>query len=194
MSPGCIYIIETGMDNTFDEQDLIAGCKRGDSQARRRLYEQYAPAMLSVCTRYAGDRETARDLLQEGFIKVFTKIGGYSGSGSFSGWMRRVFVTTALEYLRQNDALKLSVSIDECGDRMDEESHSALESLSADELLKCIAALPDGYRTIFNLYAIEGYSHAEIARMMHIKESSSRSQFGRARQMLQKKILQYRAE
>lgn len=179
-----------GMNNTSDEQELIAGCKRGEAQARRLLYERYAPAMLSVCTRYAGgDRETARDLLQDGFVKVLTKIGSYTGEGSFAGWIRRVFVTTALEWLRRNDALKLSVSVDECHDTVDEASVSALEKLSADELMQCIARLPDGYRTIFNLYAIEGYSHAEIAGMLHIKEASSRSQFARARQMLQKEIL-----
>ena len=178
------------MDSTFDEQEVIAGCKRGDGQARRWLYERYAPSMLSVCTRYAGDRDTARDLLQEGFIRVFTKIGGYRGSGSLEGWMRRVFVTTALEQLRRADVLRQSVAADECLDLPDECTPSAVERISVDELLQCVAALPDGYRTVFNLYAIEGYSHAEIADMLHIREASSRSQFARARQMLQQMVLQ----
>lgn len=178
------------MDTTFDEQEIIAGCKRGDAQARRRLYERYASSMLAVCTRYAGDRETARDLLQEGFIRVFTKIGGYRGCGSLEGWMRRVFATTALEQLRRADVLRQSVGTDECLDLPDECAPSAVERLSADELLQCVAELPDGYRTVFNLYAIEGYSHAEIADMLHIREASSRSQFARARQMLQQMVLQ----
>lgn len=177
------------MNCTFDEQEIIAGCKQGKASARKSLYEQFAPAMLAVCVRYTGNRETARDLLQDGFIKVFTKIDTYSASGSFAGWMRRVFVTTALEYLRQNDALKLSMSIDEVSGIADNENWSVVQKLSADDLLKCVSELPEGYRTIFNLYAIEGYSHAEIAKMMQIKEGTSRSQFARARQMLQKKIL-----
>ena len=176
------------MSRTFDEQEIIAGCRRGEAWARKLLYEQFAPAMLSVCARYAGNRDTARDLLQDGFIKVFTKIDSFSGSGSLAGWMRRIFVTTSLEHLRRNDALKLSMAIDEYTNIADEVDVSAVEKLSADDLLKCINELPDGYRTIFNLYAVEGYSHAEIAEMLHIKESSSRSQFGRARQLLQKRI------
>ena len=90
----------------MDEQLLIAGCKRGESWARKEVYELYAPAMMSVCMRYVNNRETARDLLQDGFIKIFTKIGSYTGSGAFPGWVRRVFVTTALEYLRKNDAIR----------------------------------------------------------------------------------------
>lgn len=176
------------MSRIIEEQEIIVGCKRGEAWARKQLYEQFAPAMLSVCTRYAGNRETARDLLQDGFIKVYTKINTYSGSGSFAGWLRRIFVTTALEFLRHNDVIKQSVNIDECSEIADEIGHSAVEKLSADDLLKCIAELPDGYRTIFNLYAIEGYTHAEIAEMLHIQESSSRSQFGRARLLLQKNI------
>lgn len=178
------------MSRTFDEQEIIAGCRRGEAQARKQLYEQFAPAMLSVCARYSGNRDTARDLLQDGFIKVFTKIDTFTGSGSFAGWIRRIFVTTSLEFLRQKDALRLSINLDELNNIADEIDISIVDKLSADDLMKCISELPDGYRTIFNLYAIEGYSHAEIAEMLHVKESSSRSQFGRARQLLQRKINQ----
>ena len=94
----------------MDEQLLIDGCMRGESWARKELYEQYAPAMMSVCMRYVGDRETARDLLQDGFVKIFTKIRSYSGSGAFGGWIRRIFVTTALEYLRSSENTRLSVA------------------------------------------------------------------------------------
>ena len=96
----------------MDEQLLIDGCMRGESWARKELYEQYAPAMMSVCMRYVGDRETARDLLQDGFVKIFTKIRSYSGSGAFGGWIRRIFVTTALEYLRSSENTRLSVGLD----------------------------------------------------------------------------------
>ena len=172
----------------MDEQLLIAGCKRGDAKARSKLYEMYAPSMLSVCMRYVSDRETARDLLQDGFIKVYTKIDSYSGIGAFGGRLRRVFVTTSLEYLRRNDTLRISNSIDEYDDVAGDAGISALEHISADELMACIADLPNGFRTVFNLFALEGYSHAEIAEMLNIKESTSRSQFIRARKMLQKNV------
>lgn len=163
----------------MDEQLLIDGCMRGESWARKELYEQYAPAMMSVCMRYVGDRETARDLLQDGFVKIFTKIRSYSGSGAFGGWIRRIFVTTALEYLRSSENTRLSVGLD---------GYSVLDRLSADDLLACVAQLPSGYRTVFNLYAIEGYTHSEIAEMLHVQEATSRSQFIRARNALQKSV------
>jgi RNA polymerase sigma-70 factor (ECF subfamily) len=172
----------------MDEQLLIAGCKRGESEARRKLYELYASAMMSVCIRYVSNRETARDLLQDGFIKVYTRIDSYSGTGSFGGWMRRIFVTTSLEYLRRNDTFRISTSIDDYEDMAEDDGVSALDEISADELLACIAKLPNGFRTVFNLFAIEGYSHAEIAEMLNIKESTSRSQFIRARKVLQKSV------
>ena len=172
-----------------DEQELIAGCIEGKSWAQRAIYDRFAPAMMSVCVRYVADRETARDLLQEGFIKLFTKIESYSGTGAFGGWVRRIFVTTALEYLRQNDALKQSTDIDEVGYHIENDEISVLEKISADDLLACVAQLSDGYRTVFNLYAIEGYSHAEIADMLCISEGTSRSQFMRARKILQKSVL-----
>ena len=107
----------------MDEQLLIDGCKRGETSARKELYELYAPAMMSVCARYVRDRETARDLLQDGFIKVFTKIQTYSATGPFGAWVRRIFVTTALEYLRKYDALRLSAPIDEYGEQVETRMH-----------------------------------------------------------------------
>lgn len=172
----------------MDEQQLIAGCKKGEAWARKTLYELYAPGMLSVCMRYVGNKESARDLLQDGFLKIFTKIDTYSGSGAFGGWIRRVFVTTALEHLRKNDALRLSLNFDECEELADEIEVSVLDRLSADDLHDCVSRLPNGYRTVFNLYAIEGYSHSEIAEILHIQEASSRSQFIRARNLLQKNV------
>lgn len=172
----------------MDEQLLIAGCKRGEASARRELYELYAPAMLSVCARYVNDRETARDLLQDGFIKIFMKIDTYQASGPFGAWVRRIFVTTALEYLRKCDALRSGARIDEFDEQVEDKDASVLDRLSADDLLECISRLPNGYRTVFNLYAIEGYSHREIADMLHIQEASSRSQFIRARKVLQDNV------
>jgi len=173
----------------MDEKLLVDGCKRGESWARKEIYEIYAPLMMSVCMRYVNNRETARDLMQDGFIKVFTKIHTYSGMGALGGWIRRVFVTTSLEYLRANDALKLSVSIDETDMHPAYTGESALDKLSVDELMECVGYLPDGYRTVFNLYAIEGFSHKEIGEMLHISEITSRTQFIRARNALQKSVL-----
>lgn len=173
----------------MDEKELVAGCERGESWAYRKIYELHAPAMMGVCMRYVHDKETAKDILQEGFIKVYTKLHTYSEKGSLAAWMRRVFVTTALEYLRQTDALKLSTSIDDHYDSFENSSISAVERLTAEELMACIGRLPQGYRTIFNLFAIEGYSHSEIASMLNIKESTSRSQFLRGRKLLQEIVL-----
>jgi RNA polymerase sigma-70 factor (ECF subfamily) len=171
-----------------DEQELISGCKRKDTGARKKLYELYAPAMLGICVRYVAEKETARDILHEGFIKVFTKIDSYSGAGSFEGWIRRIFVTSALEYIRSEKAFSGTVSLDYCDEKGGNGDTYIVEKLSADEIVQCINELPAGFKTIFNLYAVEGYSHAEIAEMLHIQEASSRSQFSRARQLLQTKI------
>ena len=171
-----------------DEQRLITGCKKGEPWAQKQVYELYASAMFSVCARYVNDRETARDLLQDGFIKIFTKADSYSGTGSFAGWIRRIFVTTALEYLRQNKSLMENASLDENFHSIENEDVSILDKISADDLMNCVSCLSPGYRTVFNLYALEGYSHAEIAGMLNISENTSRSQFMRARKILQEKV------
>ena len=172
-----------------DEQQLIADFRKGKSEAQKKIFELHATAMLAVCARYVRDRETARDLLQDGFIKVFEKAESYSGAGSLGGWMRRIFVNTALEYLRQHDALKMSLSIDDHNDAFESNDISAIDKITTDDLLSCVAQLPDGFRTVFNLYAIEGYSHSEIAGMLNINEVTSRTQYMRARNQLQKSVL-----
>jgi RNA polymerase sigma-70 factor (ECF subfamily) len=178
------------MDDKMSELSrLIVSCKGKDAKARKKLYELYAPAMFGICFRYVKEKETAKDILQEGFIKVFTKINDYTGTGSFEAWMKKVFVTTALEYLRSTKTWRLNVNMEEYeGTIVDNFDISMISKLSADEIRKCINDLPPGFRTVFNLYAVEGYSHAEIARMLKIKEASSRSQLARARQLLQNKI------
>ena len=177
------------LDNqSIDEQKLIAGCVKGERWAQKTLYEMYAPVLMSVCVRYVGDYETARDVLQDGFIKLFTKIEMYSGTGSFAGWVRRIFVTTALEFLRKNDALKQSLNINEYNEAIENSEVSVIDQISANDLMKIILELPDGYRTVFNLYVLEDFSHAEIAGMLNITENTSRSQFMRARKLLQLKV------
>jgi RNA polymerase sigma-70 factor (ECF subfamily) len=171
----------------MDEQ-LIKECIRKDIRAQKQLYEKYSSLMMSVCVRYVKDREVAEDVLQDGFIKLFDKIHTYSGLGSFVGWMRKIFVNTALEYLRRNDILKYSTDIESAYD-IESEDESPVDRVSADELMKCIAELPSGFRAVFNMFAVEGYSHAEIAKQLGIREVTSRSQYARARILLQQKIL-----
>lgn len=169
------------------DKQLIERCKKGDRDAFGQLYSMYSGKMFGICMRYAGDREVAKDLLQDGFVTVFTKIGDFRGDGSFEGWLRRVFVTTALGYLRKNSMAAGMKSTDEVCDLSDDDP-SALEKMSADELLGVIGELPEGYRMILNLYAIEGYAHKEIAEMLGINEGTSRSQYARAKAYLRKKL------
>ena len=174
------------------EKQLIRRCQQGDSKALKTLYERYADKMLGVCFRYVNDRDTARDLLHDGFVTIITKIGDFRGEGSFEGWIRRIFVTTSLGYLRKNHNLADPRQVDTMFDLNGKEA-SAIESMSAEELLKTIGKMPEGYRTVLNLYAIEGYSHREIAEMLHISENTSRSQYARAKTYLHKELQQQEA-
>lgn len=177
-----------------DESKLIAACIKGNARAQRQLYEQYAPAMLGVCMRYTADYATSQDMLQDGFIKVFTKLESFTGEGAFGGWLRKIFVTTCLEFLRQKNALNGAEDIGELNNLSMDGHESVIDSLSAADLMECVAKLPSGYRTVFNMYAIEGFSHAEIAEELQISENTSRSQFMRARNMLQKNVVEILGE
>ena len=143
--------------------------------------------MFPICIRYIGDRAAAEDVLQDGFITLFEKIGSYKGEGSFEGWARRIFVTTALMALRKKDALKMSDELDSAKG-MKAETVSQVQNIGYKELMKLIMTLPPGFRTVFNLYSIEGYSHKEIGEMLGISETTSRTQLSRARLWLQKMI------
>ena len=143
--------------------------------------------MFPVCLRYVSDRLAAEDILQDGFITLFTKLNSYKGDGSFEGWARRIFVTTALMALRKKDALKMSDEL-EAVRGMKADTTTQIQNLGYKELMNLIMSLPTGFRTVFNLYAVEGYSHKEIAEMLGITETTSRTQFSRARIWLQKKI------
>lgn len=170
-----------------DERQLIADCKAGKLKAQRALYTCFARKMMTVCMRYSDNVESAQDLLQEGFIKVFSSIHTYGFTGSFEGWMRRIFVNTALEELRKKDVLKNSIELDTPIVQA-EADYSAIDQISANDLLDLISGLPTGFRTVFNMFAIEGYSHKEIADALGISESTSRSQYARAKKALQEKI------
>ena len=171
----------------MDEKQLIEGCKNGNRKAQKALYDKYSKRMMAVCMRYVNDIEDARDLLQEGFVKVFTNIHQYLGEGVFDGWVRKIFVNCALEQLRQKDILREAEDITESAYAYIPDE-SAIAQMSAEEIMVYVRALPDGFRTVFNMFAIEGYSHKEIGEQLHITESTSRSQFMRARKLLQKMI------
>jgi len=173
----------------MEERQLIKECIRGEMRARKMMYELYAPAMMTVCRRYVTNHETARDLLHDGFVKLFNKIDSYSGTGSFKGWMKKIFVTTALEYLRKNDIMKYSIDVEEIDDLVEETDISMFEHLTNDDLMMCIARLPEKCRIVFNMHAIEGYTHVEIAREIGVNESTSRTNYAKARQLLQKMIM-----
>ena len=143
--------------------------------------------MFPICIRYAGDRESAQDILQDGFITLFTKLDDYKGDGSFEGWARRIFVTTALMYLRKKDVLKMSDDLD-LARGLKADTVTQTQNLGYKELMELIMTLPPGFRTVFNLYALEGYSHKEIGEMLGISETTSRTQLSRARIWLQNKI------
>ena len=171
----------------YDEAQLIAGCIRGDRNAQRMLYERYASVMYPVCVRYLG-REDAKDVLQDGFLTVFDKIGTYKGEGSFEGWMRKIFVNACLMQIRKGDVLRYSEDINESPELGGTMEHGVLEQLSSREILDLVAQLPPGLRSVFNLFVLDGYSHAEVSALLGITEQSSRSQVSRARSLLQEKI------
>ena len=169
------------------ETEWIEGAKRGDRRSQKAIYELLSAKMYAVCLRYMGDRDSAEDILQDGFVTLFSKLDSYSGEGSFEGWARKIFVNTALMSLRKKDALKNTEDVDAARQIASDEP-TPVQRIAHDELLKMIAALPPGFRTVFNMYVIEGYSHKEIAEVLDISETTSRSQLQRARTLLQTKI------
>ena len=168
-------------------EQLVPACRNGDRKAQKRLFDALAPKMMALCLRYIGDRPTAEDVLQDGFITLFSRLDSYSGTGSFEGWARRIFVNTALMHLRKTDALKLSDDIGEARGLFTEEA-TPVQKMGYRELMSLIERLPVDARTVFNMYVIEGYSHKEIAENLGITEGTSRSQLQRARTLLQDKI------
>lgn len=184
-----LHLYKAAMQETsqYTEAQLISGCVRGDRNAQRLLYERYASVMYPVCLRYLG-REDAKDVLQEAFLTVFDKIDTYKGEGSFEGWMRKIFVNASLMHLRKSDVLRRTDDIDETPEAAGAVEHGVLEQIGTREILDVIAGLPAGLRSVFNLFAIEGYTHAEVGELLGITEQSSRSQLSRARSLLQLRI------
>lgn len=170
------------------EQAIIAGCLQNDPSTQRELYNRYSPRMLSVCYRFAQNREDAEDMLQEGFIKVFTQVHTFQNKGSFEGWIRRIIVHTCINFLKKYKKFNENVDLAFAG-YLAVKEETVPSIMQAKQVVECIRLLPIGYRTVLNLYAIEGYNHKEIAEMLEIEESTSRSQYTRAKAMLENVLI-----
>lgn len=170
------------------DKNLLDGCRRHDKHAQRFLYDYFSGRMLALCNRYVKDKMEAEDVMVIAFAKVFERIKQYKGEGSFEGWVRRIMVNESLSFLRRNKSMYLETDI-ELAER--EPDYDRLNSsLEAEDLMKLISQLPAGYRIVFNLYAIDGYSHQEIGAQLGISENTSKSQLSRARVYLKKQLIQ----
>lgn len=170
------------------DTELIDGCRKQDRHAQRFLFERFSGRMLTLCCRYVKDRMDAEDVMVVAFTKVFDRIRQYKGEGSFEGWVRRIMVNESLTYLRKNKSMYLETDI-EAAER--EPDYDKLgNELEAEDLRKLISDLPTGYRIVFNLYAIDGFSHQEIGQQLGVSENTSKSQLSRARALLQKRLIE----
>lgn len=168
------------------EQEIIEGCLQGKASAQEKLYSLYSRRMMAVCLRYTRSRPEAEDIFQEAFIKVFKSIHTWQG-GSLEGWIRRIFVNTAINFYHQNKKFFDNVDASHA-DSLSSRNENVISQLSNQELLNLVNKMPDGYRMVFNLYVVEGYNHGEIAAMLNIAEGSSKSQLSKARNYLKKLI------
>lgn len=173
-------------NQSYSETDLLAGCIRGERRMQQLLYERFAPKMYGVCLRYAGNAEEAEDILQEGYIKVFRKINTFRSEGSFEGWIRRIFVNTAIEYYRKKTYMQPITEHEEA--TVEGQYLSVLDSLAEQDIIKLVQQLSPGYRTVFNMYVVEGYTHKQIADLLGISEGTSKSQLSRAKHILQEMV------
>jgi len=174
------------MDN---ERQLVEYCISNKEGALDELYRVYAPKLFGICLRYGKNQQEAEDILHNGFIRILKYLKEFRYEGSFEGWLRRIMLTTAINYYKKNTRYFADIDISNVPDN--EEYHNPVsESVSLNELLEIINSIPDGYREIFNLYVIDGYKHKEISKMLDISESTSKSQYMKARKFLQKKLLE----
>ncbi|OFX18289.1 MAG: hypothetical protein A2033_17730 [Bacteroidetes bacterium GWA2_31_9] len=170
-----------------EETELVNRCLKNDVEAQNKLYKTYARKMYAVSWRFARVGAEADDILQEGFIKVFTKLNTYRHEGSLEGWIRRIIVNTALTYIKKHGEYKQEIDIENIGN-CDIVEDEAIANLSKEDILKLVQELPDGKRMVFNLYVYEGYSHKEIGEMLNINEGTSKGQLSKAKQILKEKL------
>lgn len=174
----------------LNDEKLIKQCVEGNSKAQKSLYDRYASMLMGVSYRYARNVTDAEDILQEAFIKIFNSIHLFRNEGSFEGWIKRITVTTALNYMNRNKQIRESLSMDAMAYEVPPQAEEASIKLNGKDLMDCIQSLPDGFKAVLNLFAIEGFSHREIAGMLDISESTSRSQYARAKALLAMRILE----
>ena len=167
----------------MDDATLINECVKGNAKAQKMLFDKFAPKMMTVCLRYSADNMEAEDILQDGFVKAFNKLVDFKMEGSLEGWIRRIMVNTALDAIRKNKKYAMDANIDDVGYKLSN-YEIASDQIEAEDLMKLINSMPDGYKVVFNLFAIEGYSHREIGELMNISENTSKSQYSRARSYL----------
>ncbi|MFC2115272.1 RNA polymerase sigma factor [Bacteroidota bacterium] len=172
----------------LDEKEIIEGCCRNDRKAQKVLYERYASILLGVCIRYSGRRDEAEDILQDGLIKVFFNVKDFAGKGSFINWMKKIMVNTAITHYHRNLKHQYHQDIDDIRETDIEGTSLDTAEFTREELFKIIKDLPDGYRMVFNLYAVEGFKHKEIAEMLEIDVNTSKSQYSRAKGLIRKKL------
>jgi len=182
------FILILTTNACMQEDKLIKKVLEGDKRSQKAFYQKFAPKMYGVALRFARDKDEANDMLQEGFVKVFSKLEFYRGDGSLEGWIRRTIVNTAINIYKRDLKHQPSRDLDTVMIFEKNKEASPIEQMSVKELLGQIKKLPDGYRTVFNLYVVDGYSHKEIANMLDITENTSKSQLSRARAYLQKRI------
>lgn len=174
------------IQKSITEEKLIDGCRRQKGSVQKALFDKYSGRMLGICCRYVKDKLEAEGVMVTAFVKIFERIDQFSGEGNFEGWMKRIMVNESLMYIRKNKNMALHIDITEVYESPDFEKLE--DHLEANDLLQLISELPVGYRTVFNLYAIEGYSHKEIGEQLNINENTSKSQLSRARNLLQKRL------
>lgn len=175
------------------EQNILDECRKGNREAFRELYRRHSSVMLGVCARYSDNLADAEDILQEGFIKVFKKIGTFRGKGSFEGWMKRIMINTAINHYHSNLKHHYHLNIDDLYEDVpsDNEQISTETPIPKDVIMKHIQEMPEGYRFVFNMFVFEGFSHADIAKNLGISVNTSKTQLFKARLFLQKKLKPY---
>lgn len=172
----------------MSEKELIEGCLIKDAKSEKKLYETFAPKMFTVCLRYAGNYHLAQDILQDGFVNVFLNLKQFRFEGSFEGWVRRLMVTTALKEIKKKMNIVALEKVENAEAEENDDGNEMMQGFSATDLMDVIQNMPSGYRTVFNLYVFEEFSHSEIAEELQISEGTSKSQLAKARKFLQEKI------
>ena len=174
------------------EKDIVVGCIQGKSSAQRKLFDAYSRLLLGVCNRYAANIEEAEDIMQEGFVKIFLNIKEFKGEGSLVAWMRRIMINTAITHYHKMRKHRYHDDLDEVRESKFEDQDWSEAEFTREELYNVIHRMPEGYRMVFNLYAVEGYKHREIAEILNIDENTSKSQYSRARRWLQERLIKLR--